>query len=185
MDIDENGIITAKQIGESTIVASSKENSGIKSECKVIVVRKMEDSEIHFESPLRVESLEVSGLDYQNNKVSDLRNLIITNLDIEFINNKGEILEETSLVGTGSRILVKENGNILREYKIILYGDNNGDGKINGIDLLVLQRHILEIERMNEIYIKSANIRKTAVKPTSIDLLLIQRHILEIQFINQ
>ena len=185
LDIDENGIITAKQIGESTIVASSKENSGIKSECKVIVVRKMEDSEIHFESPLRVESLEVSGLDYQNNKVSDLRNLIITNLDIEFINNKGEILEETSLVGTGSRILVKENGNILREYKIILYGDNNGDGKINGIDLLVLQRHILEIERMNEIYIKSANIRKTAVKPTSIDLLLIQRHILEIQFINQ
>ena len=34
------------------------------------------------------------------------------------------------------------------EYKVVIYGDVNGDGKINSIDLLVLQRHILEIEQL-------------------------------------
>lgn len=185
VSIDEDGIIIAKQIGETNVIASSKENADIKSICRVIVVRKMEDSEIHFEAPLKVNILEVSGINYKENTVSNIKKLIRTELEIDIVNNKGQLLEDVDLVGTGSKIRVKEDGKILREYKVILYGDNNGDGKINGIDLLVLQRHILEIERMSDIYMKSANIRKTAPKPTSIDLLLIQRHILEIQFIEQ
>ena len=145
----------------------------------------MDASEISFDSPLRVNNLEISGLDFSNNTVEDIKLKITTNLELEFVNNKDEILQDTDLVGTGSKIRVKENGKILREYQVILYGDNNGDGKINGIDLLVLQRHILEIEEMNGVYLKAANVRKTATKATSIDLLLIQRHILEIKFIEQ
>ena len=145
----------------------------------------MEDSEIHFDSSLVVEGLEISGIDYKNNKVSDIKNLIITDLELEFVNYKDEILEDNSLIGTGSKIRVKENGNILREYKIILYGDSNGDGRINSVDLLVLQRHILEIESLDDIFIKASNVRRVGVKPTSIDLLLIQRHILGLQEIKQ
>ena len=145
----------------------------------------MEDSEIHFDNSLVVEGLEISGIDYKNNKVSDIKNLIITDLELEFVNYKDEILEDNSLLGTGSKIRVKENGNILREYKIILYGDSNGDGRINSVDLLVLQRHILEIESLDDIFIKASNVRRVEVKPTSIDLLLIQRHILGLQEIKQ
>ncbi len=183
--VDRDGIITAKQEGEINIIASSKENQDIKAVCKLIIVRKMDDSEISFDSPLRVKNLEISGLDFSKNTVEDIKLKITTNLELEFVNNKDEILQDTDLVGTGSKIRVKENGKILREYQVILYGDNNGDGKINGIDLLVLQRHILEIEEMNGVYLKAANVRKTATKATSIDLLLIQRHILEIKFIEQ
>ncbi len=183
--IDKDGTITAKQEGEVNIIASSKENPDIKAICKLIVVRKMEDSEISFDSPLRVNNLEISGLDYNQNTVEYVKSKITTNLELEFVNNKDEILGSANLLGTGSKIRVKENGKILREYVIILYGDDNGDGKINGVDLLVLQRHILEIEEMKGIYLKAANVRKTATKATSIDLLLIQRHILEIKFIEQ
>ena len=66
-----------------------------------------------------------------------------------------------------------------------MYGDVNGDGKINSIDLLVLQRHILEIQTIDEIFQKAGNINKNGRKPTSVDLLLIQRHILGLQIINQ
>ena len=79
----------------------------------------------------------------------------------------------------------KENGIVLRQYNILVYGDVNGDGKISSIDLLVLQRHILQIEEIDGIYKKAANIRKDGKKPTSIDLLLIQRHILGLQNIEQ
>ena len=183
--IDENGIILAKNEGQTVIIAASKENPDIKQECNVIVVRQMEDSEIHIDSSLTVNSLEISGIDYNKNTVSDIKELIITDLEIEIVDYQNKILEDTDLVGTGTKIRIKENGILLREYKIIVYGDINGDGKINSIDLLVLQRHILEIEHIEEIFRKAANIKKDGKKPTSVDLLLIQRHILNLQQIQQ
>lgn len=183
-NIQENGIITASKEGKTTIIVTSKENSNIKSECEVNVVRPMDDSEIHFDSSLTVNSLEVSGINYKENTVAELKEKITTDYEIEIVNNKNEVLKETDIVGTGCKIVVKENGEVLRKYQVILYGDSNGDGKINSIDLLVIQRHILEIERLKGVYKKASNVRKDGKNPTSVDLLLIQRHILELQFIN-
>ena len=183
--VQENGTVTALQEGKTTIVASAKENPSITAECQVTVVKKLTEDEIHFDSPLKVNSLEVSGIDYIKNTVKDIKEKIITDLEIQIFNKNNELLKQTDLVGTGSKIQVKENGDLLREYKVILYGDVNGDGKINSIDLLVLQRHILEIEVLEEIYKKASIINKTANKPTSVDLLLIQRHILGLQIIQQ
>lgn len=183
--VQENGTVTALQEGKTTIVASAKENPSITAECQVTVVKKLTEDEIYFDSPLKVNSLEVSGIDYIKNTVKDIKEKIITDLEIQIFNKNNELLKQTDLVGTGSKIQVKENGDLLREYKVILYGDVNGDGKINSIDLLVLQRHILEIEVLEEIYKKASIINKTANKPTSVDLLLIQRHILGLQIIQQ
>ena len=183
--INESGIITAVTEGETIISAISEENESIKSTCKLIVVRKMEDSEIHFDSSLNLDSLEVSGIKYDENTVADIKQKITTDLELEIVNSQNQVLSDTDIVGTGSKILVKENGNILRVYNIIIYGDVNGDGKINSVDLLVLQRHILEIEEINGVYKKAGNVRKDGKKPTSVDLLLIQRHILGLQIIEQ
>lgn len=183
--VDRQGNITAHTTGEATIYAISEENPNAKSQCKVIVVREMDDSEIHFDSSLKVNSLEISGVDYNESKVSDIKGKITTDLEIEIVNNKNEILKENDLVGTGSKVRIKEHSNVLREYLILIYGDVNGDGKINSIDLLVLQRHILEIEKFEGIYLKAGNVRKDGKKPTSVDLLLIQRHILGLQIIEQ
>ncbi len=183
--IDEAGVIMTHQEGQATIRAISKENASIKTECKLIVVRKMEDSEIHFDSSLNLNSLEISGIDYHKNTVADIRDKIITDLEIEIVNGKNEALKEKDIVGTGTKIRIKENGDILREYKILLYGDVNGDGKINSVDLLVLQRHILGTEVLEGIYQKAGNVKKDGKKPSSVDLLLIQRHILGLQTIEQ
>lgn len=184
-EIAQNGVITAKQIGETDIVAMPMENSDIQAKCKVFVVRKMEDTEIHFDSSLTINSLEISGIDKSENTVSDIKNKIITDLDIEIVNYANQALENTDKLGTGSKIRIKEDDKVLREYQIIIYGDANGDGKINSIDLLVLQRHILEIETIDPIFKKACNISKNGKKPTSVDLLLIQRHILNLQVIEQ
>ena len=225
--IDNQGNIEAKKEGKAIVVVKSKENEEIRKEINVIVVRKMEDWEIHFDSSLRVEGLEISGIDYKENndndtnnnknnlknKVSDIKELITTDLELEFQNYKGETLNDEELLGTGSMILVRERtkneneneekenekeieeknkeereekkGNILRVYTILIYGDGNGDGRINSVDLLVLQRHILEFEKLEGIFLKASNVRKVGTKPTSVDLLLIQRHILGYQKIEQ
>ena len=183
--IDKNGRITTNQEGETTIRASAEENSQIEAQCKLVVVRKMEDSEIHFDSSLHLDSFEISGIAYNENTAGHIKEKITTDLEIEIVDAQNKILEDTQVIGTGSKVHVKENGIILRQYNILIYGDVNGDGKISSIDLLVLQRHILQIEEINGIYKKAANIRKDGKKPTSIDLLLIQRHILGLQTIEQ
>ena len=183
--IAQNGLIQAINVGDTKIIAYSKENSNIQAECKVNVVRKMEETEISFDSSLTVNSLEVSGIDYNKNKVSDIKNKITTNLEIDIVNYKNEVLKESDIVGTGSKIRVKENGKILRQYNIIIYGDANGDGKIDSMDLLVIRRHILELEMLKGVFIKASNISKNGKMPTSWDLLLIQRHILKLQTIEQ
>ncbi len=98
-------------------------------------------------------------------------------------NNKE--LKLTDNVGTGCKVQIEKNGKIIRQYKIIIYGDASGDGKINSIDLLLIQRHILGLDQLLPIYLKASNINKDGRKPTSIDLLLIQRHILGFQEIKQ
>ncbi len=183
--IQEQGIITAKQEGETILIATANENPNIQAKCQLKVVRKIEDSEIHFDSSLTVNNLEISGLDVNQNTVADMKQKITTNLEIEIVNYQNQILQDQDIVGTGSKIGIKENGSLLRQYQILLYGDANGDGKINSIDLLVLQRHILEIEEMDGIFKKATNIHKNGKKPSSVDLLLIQRHILGLQKIEQ
>ena len=111
--IDDNGNIEAKKEGKVKVTVKAKENEEIKKEINVTVVRKMEDWEIHFDNSLRVEGLEISGIEYSTennlkNKVSDLQELITTDLELEFQDNKGNILKENDLLGTGSRILVRE-----------------------------------------------------------------------------
>ena len=89
------------------------------------------------------------------------------------------------LVGTGCKIRILDNTQLVMEYNVIMYGDVNGDGKINSVDLLVLQRHILEIEKFEGVFLKAGNIQKNGKNPSSVDCLLIQRHILGLQEIVQ
>lgn len=139
--------------------------------------------EIEFTNPLRESGSQITGM--ENNTVLEVKSKIITNNEIEIVNNKNKILQDNDLIGTGSKVRIKENGIVIKEYNFILYGDIDGDGKITSIDLLVLQRQILEIEKVEEIYRKAGNINKNGQKPTSIDLLLIQRHILNLKIIQQ
>ena len=185
LTINENGIITALIEGNSKIQVISEENNNIQTECHVIVTRNLGENEIIFQEPLKHQGIYITGIPDNNNKVSEIKKNIITNFEIEMVNSKNETLSNEDKVGTNCKLQIKENENLLKSYEFILYGDVNGDGRINSVDLLVLQRHILEIEFLEPIYQKAGNINKNGKKPTSVDLLLIQRHILGLKSIEQ
>ena len=185
LTINENGIITALIEGNSKIQVISEENNNIQTECHVIVTRNLEENEIIFQEPLKHQGIYITGIPDNNNTVSEIKKNIITNLETEIVNSKNEALSNEDKVGTNCKLQIKENENLLKSYEFILYGDVNGDGRINSVDLLVLQRHILEIEFLEPIYQKAGNINKNGKKPTSVDLLLIQRHILGLKSIEQ
>ena len=145
----------------------------------------MEENEISFDSSLQVKNEILTGIEPSENTVAEIKDKISTALEIEMVNYQEKVLQENDLVGTGCQIRIKEGEAILKQYTVILYGDADGDGKITSVDLLVIQRHILEMERMDAIFCKASNIRKDGRKPTALDLLFIQRHILEMERIQQ
>ncbi len=183
--IDTNGNITAIKEGNTKITVTT-EDGGFKKEIDIIVVKKLSQGEIKFDESLKVMQNEISGWDIEKLDVENIKEKIQTLYNIKIYDYKGNELKERQKVGTGSKIrLVDENNDIKMEYYIIIYGDVNGDGKINSLDLLVLQRHILEIQRLNEVFLKAGNINRNGQNPSSLDLLIIQRHILTLKTIEQ
>ena len=182
--VAEDGKVTGISEGNTNIVVSSDEGNITKT-IKVTVTRKLQDGEIVFDEKLQIDGNEITGLNNKNNTANELLNKIQTNYTVEVYNKNGEKVSGNSLVGTGSTIKIMDNNSLVIEYTLIMYGDVNGDGKINSIDLLVLQRHILEIEKLGNIYVKAGNVRKNGKAPSSVDCLLIQRHILGLQNIEQ
>ena len=182
--VDTNGNIIGIAEGKTNIIVSTEEGN-INKKVSVTVIRKLEDGEIVFDESLKLNGNEITGLENSNNTVDKILNKIQTNYTIEIYNSSGNKIEGNSLIGTGATIKILDNVNSIIEYNVVMYGDVNGDGKINSVDLLVLQRHILEIKKIEGVFVKAANIRKNGKNPSSVDCLLIQRHILGLQTIEQ
>ena len=183
--VNNIGVITAINEG-TTKITVQPENTNVIKQIDLTVVVRLEEDEIIFDKSLNLQQNEITGWNIENISVGRIKEMINTKYKIEIYNNKGELLSDDKFAGTGSKIrIIDENGIIKMEYEIIIYGDINGDGKINSIDLLVLQRHILEIENLNGTALKAGNINRNGKNPSSLDLLIIQRHILDIQLIKQ
>ena len=177
LEIDNEGKITALKEGKAEIIARCEDKEAI---IEVTIIKELQNI---FNEEIKISANIITGLQA---KVKDIKEKIEMEYEVEIYNNKNERLEEESYVGTGSKIIVKnELGQETVKYIVILYGDVNGDGKINSIDLLVLQRHILRIERFDGIYLRAGNILKDGKAPSSLDLLKIQRHILKLEIIEQ
>ena len=183
--VSSDGKITGKSQGTTTVTVTT-EDGNITKTITVNVVQRIGEDEINWDSSLKVENSMVIGWDVAKMTVEQIKNKIQTAYTIEIYNSKNELLTDTQNAGTGSTIrFIDENNVIKMEYHIVLYGDVNGDGKINSTDLLVLQRHILEIDMLKGYFKTAGNINKNGKNPSSLDSLLIQRHILGLKLIEQ
>jgi len=101
------------------------------------------------------------------------------------------------LISTGSilQILTSDGATILKELPIVIFGDVNGDGLIDGKDMLYVCRHILKTNVLTGVYAEAADVRwdtsvqdENGIKTTDItgvDMLYVQRHLLGISYISQ
>lgn len=82
----------------------------------------------------------------------------------------------SGMVGTGNIVQISNGGSTLT-YTVVIYGDVSGDGVINALDLLKVQKHIIGASPLSGVYLEAANVKKTG-SVSALDLLKIQKHII-------
>lgn len=88
-------------------------------------------------------------------------------------------------VGTGSKVLVYDaGGKLLETYQVVIYGETNGDGIVNALDLLRTQKDILGVKKLSGLEKTAADSSRNG-KVDSLDLLKIKKQIIGAKEINQ
>lgn len=128
----------------------------------------------------------VAGIKEFPIKASDFKaKLTTTGGSIKITTANGTEKAGTNNVGTGDQVRVYDASGVHQStYTVVVYGDVSGDGSINSLDLLRIQKHILSISRLSGVY-KSVSDTNRDGKITSLDLLQVQKHILKMKAIQQ
>ena len=116
-----------------------------------------------------------------NTEVASIVNKISSNSPnsiIEVRDRDGKELSLNSNLKTGIAIKVTTTSNETITYKIAVTGDVDGDGLINILDLLKVQRHILKSKLLDSAYLVAGDTNNDK-NVTILDLLRIQKHILK------
>lgn len=124
----------------------------------------------------------VSGISPEDT-IQDLKNNIETNGKIKIYDAAGrEITDETEKSKTGMKLEIY-TASEKAEYTLVMMGDINGDGKVDGIDLLKLARYIVELDtNIKGEYLFASNVYPDE-RVNDIDLLKLARVLVELDSI--
>ena len=73
----------------------------------------------------------------------------------------------------------------MKSYEIVIYGDANGDGDINVLDMIKVNRHILGLSKLSGCYLKAADANRDNAGVNVLDMIFINRHALGLTTIKQ
>ena len=99
------------------------------------------------------------------------------------VKNQDNSLKTSGFIGTNDIISFKNNNEEIN-YRTVIYGDINGDGKINTLDLLIIQKQILNLRTLSTFEYIAADVSRDKVVNT-LDLLKVQKDILDILKLDQ
>ena len=135
-------------------------------------------------SRYRLNSNYISGIEVNTSK-TNLENtlktiyngLSVVSLKDKYGNNKNDAL------ATGDVVSIS-NSKDTKEYKVVIYGDNNGDGNTSIIDLLRVQKYLLGNNNLSDAELIASDVDKDGLI-TVVDLLRIQKTLLGYNKIEQ
>ena len=144
--IDTEGNVTALAKGEVVITAQVA-STGEMAECNLVVTGSPETSIcLMSDSEYQIEKGCLNHIPTGANTVAEVKKHIDGD-NLRFYDDSNIELEDTDCVGTGTRIqLLNQDGAMLDEVVIVINGDYNGDGIVNGKDISGITRYLMNKE---------------------------------------
>ena len=120
-----------------------------------------------------------------NNTVNDIKN-IFNNTILKMINSDGDELDDSKPVGTGCKIQMINNNQVVDTVTVMIKGDTDGTGTIDVLDMETIQKSILGIgDSLSGVYKEAALLNGDDTdEVTVLDMEAIQKDILGIEKIN-
>lgn len=92
----------------------------------------------------------------EGTSVETLLNNLETNRTIEIYNQNNKKIEGQAKIGTGMKLRLSEG----KEYKLVVTGDLNGDGKVSITDLSKMKLHLIGNQLLQNEYEKAGDLNK-------------------------
>ncbi len=146
-EVDEDGNVTAKSYGTTTIKIISTKNDSISTTVEILVMRKKIASDQLDVVRMTEEDLQemrdakdyIIGLDSAKNKEDFLNTLLNDREYIQIYDLEDNEVEDTHGIGTGYRVKLIYEDVTYDELLIIVRGDLNGDGLITAPDFAIFK----------------------------------------------
>lgn len=165
--------------GTNTAKVVVTAQSGAKRTYTITIVRGKSSgnggSEPEFDGDYIVDDGTISGVAVSTTVSSFISTLGCTNGSVSITTASGEA-KDSGKIGTGDIVKISVSGNT-STYTVIIFGDVTGDGLINALDLLKIQKHLMGASKLKEPYIQAANIKRSGTL-SALDLLKVQKYLM-------
>lgn len=125
----------------------------------------------------------ITGVNPETSAADFIAGFKTENCTLKVLKSSGE--ENTGKVGTGNKLAVYANGALVETKEIVIYGDVNEDGQISMGDLVKINRHILELAKLNGIFLVAGDVNHKNDGVSMSDLVITNRHLLQLTTITQ
>ncbi len=95
-----------------------------------------------------------------------------------------DFTENTGAVATGNKVGIYVNGTLVDWKDIVIYGDTTGDGKINVLDAIKLNRYSIGLANMSGCYLTAADASRDG-NVNILDSIVINRYTIGLSSVNQ
>lgn len=172
--------------GTNTYKIKCKSQSGSTKTYTLTIVKKgtAAPSGIPVSSTYKVESKQITGIAPGTSAATFLKGMKAENMTMQLVTAAGKTV--TGNVATGNKLVLYDtNKKKLSSYELVIYGDVNGDGLIDVLDLIKLNRHLMGTEKLTGSGLEAANANRQNDGVNVLDLVYINRHILGLETIQQ
>lgn len=133
---------------------------------------------------LVMSGLYIKGISEQSTANTLIQSFVTSVATTKVFALNGKECTGSESIGTGMIVRSSYQDKVLEEYTVILYGDVNGDGKINSTDITIFKRHILRLSTLKGPALLASDVNRDG-KYNSTDYTIIKRKILRLQTISQ
>lgn len=183
--VSGTGTVSLK-VGSNTVSVKCKSQSGSTKTYKLTVVRQEgeEASKVPSSKTYTVGSKYITGIQPGTKASTVLKNLTASGATLKLVGTDGK--KKSGAVVTSDVVqLYDGSGKKISSYTIVIYGDVNGDGEINVLDMIKVNRHVLGLTKLSGAYLEAGDANRAGDGVNVLDMIYINRHSLGLATIRQ
>lgn len=172
------------ETGTNTVKVKCTSQSGSAKTYTLTVVRQEGVAEELTSTRYHVGSKYITGLTPGVKASAFLKELSAGNATIKLFRADGT--ENTGKLATGNEVKVYDSsGKLLSTHQVVIYGDVNGDGDINVLDMIKVNRHALGLAKISGCYLTAGDANRAGDGVNVLDMIYINRYALGLSTIKQ